>query len=111
MLLKFASGATGYLATVLVTGELWRVHAFGTQGWLEMRGDAELIACAAEGKPQRVAGLTAVDKERLTLEAFADAAAARKPFVVPRQEIVNGIAVLEGIVASAANGKPVKIAP
>lgn len=109
MLLKFAGGATGYLATIFVTGELWRVHAFGTKGWLEMRGDTELIVCGIEGKPERVPALATVDKERLTLEAFADAVAAKTPFVVPPEHVVNGIAVLEAIVASAASGKPVTI--
>ncbi len=108
MLLKFAGGATGYLATVFVTGELWRVHAFGTKGWLEMRGDTELVACALEGKSERIT-LPAVDREQATLEAFADAVAAKKPFMVPPEQAVNGIAVLEAIVASAASGKPVAI--
>jgi len=108
MLLKFAGGATGYLATVFVTGELWRVHAFGTKGWLEMRGDTELVACALEGKPERIT-LPAIDREQATLEAFADTVAAKKPFMVPPEQAVNGIAVLEAIVASAASGKPVAI--
>lgn len=108
MLLKFAGGATGYLATIFVTGELWRMHAFGSRGWLEMRGDAELIACGIDGKPERLA-LAAVDKERLTLEAFADGVAAAKPFVVPPEQVINGIAVLEAIVASSGSGKPVRI--
>lgn len=108
MLLEFAGGVTGYLGTVFVTGELWRVHVFGSKGWLEMRGDNELIARRLEGAPERIT-LPAVDREQVTLEAFADAVAARKPFVVPPQEAVNGIAVLEAIVSSAAKGKPVKI--
>ncbi|MFN7086534.1 MAG: Gfo/Idh/MocA family protein [Burkholderiales bacterium] len=108
MLLRFESGITGYLATIFVTGEFWRVHAFGTAGWLEMRGDTELIACALEGAPQTVS-LPKVDKERAVLEAFADAVAAGKPFTVPPEEAVNGIAVLEAIVASAGSGKPVGI--
>lgn len=108
MLLRFAGGATGYLATMFVTGELWRVHAFGGKGWLEMRGDTELIACGLDGKPERLA-LAAVDKEQRTLEAFADGVAAKKSFVVPPEHVINGIAVLEAIVASAASGKPVEI--
>ena len=36
MLLKFANGTTGSLTTLFVTAELWRVHAFGSKGWLEM---------------------------------------------------------------------------
>jgi predicted dehydrogenase len=109
MLIKFAGGATGYLATVFVTAELWRVHAFGSKGWLEMRGDTELTVCANEGKPERLPSSSAVDKERLTLEAFADAVAAKQPFVVPPEHVVNGIAVLEAIVASSDSGKPVQI--
>lgn len=108
MLLKFAGGATGYLATIFVTGELWRVHAFGSKGWLEMRGDTELVSCAVDGKPERLA-LAAVDKEQLTLEAFADGVAAKKAFVVPPEQVINGIAVLEAIVASSGSGKPVRI--
>jgi predicted dehydrogenase len=108
MLLKFTGGATGYLATIFVTAELWRVHAFGSKGWLEMRGDIELTSCAIDGKPERLA-LAAVDKEQLALEAFAAGVAAQKPFVVPPEQVINGIAVLEAIVASSGSGKPVRI--
>ena len=108
MLLRFAGGATGYLGTVFVTGELWRVHAFGTKGWLEMRGDTELIACGLEGKPERIS-LQGGDREQATLEAFADAVAAKQPFMVSAEEAINGIATLEAIVASAASGAAVRV--
>ena len=49
------------------------------------------------------------DKERAELEAFADAVAEKKNFVVPPGEVVNGVAVLEAIVASAKKGKPIQI--
>ena len=51
----------------------------------------------------------AVDKERAELEAFADAVAARQPFLVPPEEMVNGIAVLESIEKSSAKGRPIAI--
>jgi predicted dehydrogenase len=108
MLLKFASGITGYLGTVFVTGDLWRVHVFGAKGWLEMRGDSDLTYCGLEGAPQRIE-LPKVDKERALLEAFADAVASKQNFMVPPEQAVNGIAVLEAIVASAASGTPVSI--
>jgi predicted dehydrogenase len=87
---------------------LYRVHVFGTKGWLEMRGDTELVQCGLEGPPQRLS-YAAINKERAILEAFADAVAAKQPFAVPSDEAVNGIAVLEAIVASAASGQPVTI--
>jgi predicted dehydrogenase len=109
MLLKFADGATGYLGTVFVTGELYRVHAFGTRGWLELRGDTELLACGLDGAPERIT-FPAADKEKAALEAFADAVGERRPFMVPPEQAVNGIAVLEAIVVSAERGQPVSLA-
>jgi predicted dehydrogenase len=108
MLLKFDSGVTGYLGTIFATAELWRVHVFGSKGWLEMRSHEDLIACALKGEPEKIT-LPARDLERAALEAFADGVAAGQRFVVPAEEAVNGIAVLEAIVASAESGKPVKI--
>ncbi len=108
MLLRFANGATGQLTTITVTGELWRVHVFGSKGWLEMRGDTELNSMSNDGKGERLA-LPAVDKEQLTLEAIADAVAAGLPCVVPAEEAINGVATLQAIIASAASGKPVAV--
>lgn len=106
MLFRFANGATGQLTTITVTAELWRVHVFGSKGWLEMRGDTGLEFLGNDGRGERLA-LPAVDKEQLTLEAFADAVAAGKPCVVPPEEAINGVAALEAIIASAESGKPV----
>lgn len=108
MLLKFKNGITGYFATLFITGDLYRVHAFGTKGWLELRGDTELFARGLQGDPQPVT-LSAVDKERAELEAFADAVAAKQPYMVPPEQAVNGIAVIEAIVASAETGSVIKI--
>ena len=108
MMLKFSNGVTGYLGVCFVTGELYRVHVFGSKGWLEMRGDTELVSCALEGKPERHT-LPAVDKERALLEAFADAVAAKQGFMVPADQAVNAIAVLESIEKSAKSGQPIAI--
>ena len=102
------AGPTGYLGVVFVTAELYRVHVFGSKGWLEMRGDTELVSCALEGKPQRET-FDAVNKERAVLEAFADAVAAGQPFMVPPKQAVNGIAVLESIEVSARTGAVITI--
>jgi predicted dehydrogenase len=108
-MVRFASGITGYLGTIHATGEFWRVHVFGTKGWLEMRGDADLTLGLIGAKPEKIA-LAPVDKERAELEAFADAVKARQPFMVPPEEAVNGVAVIEAIVASASSGQAVQIA-
>jgi predicted dehydrogenase len=108
MLLKFTGGITGYLGTVFVTGDFYRVHVFGSKGWIELRGDNDLTVRGLEGPPAKVP-LETIDREKAALEAFADAIANRQPFLVPPEEAINGIAVLEVIEKSAAKGKPVAI--
>jgi predicted dehydrogenase len=108
MLLKFANGVTGYLSTLFTTAELYRVHVFGSKGWLELRGDTDLTFRGLQGAPEKIT-LPAVDKEKAELEAFADAVSAKQLFLVPPEEAVNGIAVLEAIEPSAKKGKPIKI--
>jgi predicted dehydrogenase len=108
MLLRFASGATGCLSTLFVTGEFWRVHAFGSAGWMETRGDTDLTVSGLDGGHTKVP-LEAASKEKAELEAFAEGVAAKTRFMVAPAEAVNGVAVLEAIVASAAKAKPVVI--
>jgi predicted dehydrogenase len=84
------------------------MHVFGSKGWIEMRGDTELVMRGLQGQPERIT-LPAADKEKAELEAFADAVEEKKNFVVPAEEAVNGVAVLEAIVASSARGKPIQI--
>jgi predicted dehydrogenase len=108
LLLDFQRGATGSVTAVFVTGDYWRLAAFGTNGWLEIRSDTELVSRGLSGAPERTPFET-IDRERAELEAFADAVAARQPFLVPPQEMVNGIAVLESIERSSARGRPIEI--
>jgi hypothetical protein len=69
----------------------------------------EMRACFIDreniAKKQRPQILTfaAVSTERAELERFADAALARRPLAVPGGDEVHNVAVLDAIVASAAN--------
>lgn len=107
-LLRFKSGVTGYIASLHASSAFWRLHAFGSKGSLEMRGDTELLAFDPDGKLTRQT-FDANDKERDELEAFADAVANGTKFVVAPDVIVNNVAVMQALVTSAASGKPVEI--
>ncbi|HJS38467.1 MAG TPA: Gfo/Idh/MocA family oxidoreductase [Burkholderiales bacterium] len=107
-LLRFAGGATGTLATLHAATRFYRLHAFGSKGALEMRGDTELEVSDLEGNVRRLS-FEAIDKERAQLEAFADAAAAGVKFVIAPQEIVNVVAGTEAVAASARSGRLVTI--
>jgi len=121
MLLRFRSGASGTLATVIATAETWRLQAFGSRGWAEV-GDVEhlttwqLRVCLVDPadivKKQRpqVIVFPATSTERAELEHFAQAAAARRPLARADGDEVHNVAVLEAIVASAAQGARVAVA-
>jgi predicted dehydrogenase len=107
-LLRFAGGVTGTLATLHATASFYRIHAFGSKGALEMRGETELLVSDLANNVQRMTFETA-DKERAELEAFADAVAGGVKFVIAPEEIVNTVAVTEAIAASARGGNAINI--
>ncbi len=107
-LLRFSSGATGYLGTLHAASQFYRIHVFGSKGALEMRGETELLASDLAGNVQR-SSYDVLDKERAELEAFADAVAEGVKFVIAPEEIVNTVAVTEAVAVSARSGKTVTI--
>jgi predicted dehydrogenase len=107
-LLRFAGGVTGMLATLHATSQFYRIHAFGSQGSLEMRGETELNRFALDGT-LTVCRFEAIDKERTELEAFAGAVAAGVKFVIAPAAIINVVAATEAVTASARSGKAVEI--
>src|SRR5688572_7746882 len=120
MLLRFESGATAYLGTVIATAETWRMQVFGSKGWVEV-GDVEHLTTwqmrVCKIDPQnlhthhRPETLTfpQVSTERAELEHFAKAAAERRPLAVPGGDEEHGVAVLEAILKSAKAGKTVRL--
>jgi predicted dehydrogenase len=112
MLFRFASGATGYLGTVIATAETWRMQVFGSNGWAEV-GDVEHLTTwqmrvsfvdggdlAKKDKPRTIA-FPAASTERAELERFAECALARRPIALPGGDEVHNVAVLEAIMKSA----------
>ncbi|MEO5828988.1 MAG: Gfo/Idh/MocA family oxidoreductase [Rhodanobacter sp.] len=120
MLLRFASGATGYLGTVIATAETWRMQVFGSNGWAQV-GDVEhlhtwdLTTCLIDREnitvKQRPQVLTfpKTSTERAELEHFAQQAAARQALAMPGGDAVHNVAVLEAILASIATQQTVRV--
>ncbi len=109
-LLHFAGGVTGYLGTLHATSSFYRIHAFGSKGALEMRGETELVVTDLANNIERIT-LDVADKERAVLEAFADAVASGTKFIIAPGEIVNTVAVMQAVAASARSGEAVTIDP
>jgi len=121
MLLRFKSGVTGYLGTVIATPETWRMQVFGSRAWVEV-GDIEHLTTwtmrvcyvdpknpRAKNAPQTLA-FPALSTERAELEHFTEAAKARRPLAVAGGDEIHGVAVLEAILRSARMGRTMQIA-
>jgi predicted dehydrogenase len=109
LLLRFSSGASGYIGTCLSTPDYWRLQALGSTAWAEIRDEHLLTVCRLGG------GLEArhfapTDIERAALEAFADAVRGRAAYPVSVEQAIRGSAAIAAIVASAASATPVDIA-
>lgn len=106
--LRFSGGVTGMLATLHATSQFYRIHAFGAQGSLEMRGETELHAFDLDGRVASSA-FDAIDKERAELEAFADAVRNSVRSTIAPEAIVNVVAATTAVAESARTGRPVTI--
>ena len=102
MMLRFENGATGLLGTLTATARLFRLQVFGTKGWVRIDEDGTMTVCAIDGQPEN-REFEKSDTCRSELEAFAAAVAGDEPYLLPTDQAVHGIAVLEAIVESAAN--------
>jgi predicted dehydrogenase len=98
--LSFASGMSGYLATLTATAPLWRLQVFGSKGWTLMLGSDALEVRFIDGEPE-TRRFDAFDTERAELDAFAVAAGGGTPYPVSATEAVQGVAALEAVIASA----------
>ena len=101
LLLRFRSGATGYVGTMIATGRIVRVQVFGTKGWLHLLDHHLLETCDVNGKVERIE-FPKLDIERAELEAFADAAEGSGVYPVTAEEAVHGVEVMEAAILSAA---------
>jgi predicted dehydrogenase len=109
MLLRFRSGTTGYLGTVIATAEGWRLQVLGSKGWA-MVGSIphlhtwSLTTCMVDAPPT-VIDYPQGSSERAELEGFAAAIEGGEAYACPPDDALHGVAVLEAIVRSARSGR------
>lgn len=99
VLLEFANGASGTLASMRATPFFWRVHVFGTQGSAEAIDENELIV-RGPGRNIRRLTFPPVDSLRAELDAFCDAVAGRSEPPIPTSEMLDTVAAFEAIIQS-----------
>jgi predicted dehydrogenase len=114
--ITFASGITGLLTVLITTPFYGRFTIFGDQGWIELReisnvdvdDPAELVICD-EGGRREVTMHPVANTVRMNFEAWADAVAGRADYRIKPAEMLANIELLEAIVTSARDRRPVEI--
>jgi predicted dehydrogenase len=106
VMLDFASGVTGTLATVRATPFYWRVHVFGTNGSAEVLDEGTMILRKSGDTPRRLT-YPAIDVLRAELDAFADAIDNKAAFPVPEADVLATLSAFEAALASMKSGLPV----
>jgi predicted dehydrogenase len=110
VLVEFASGATGTMATVRAAPMYWHFHVFGSKGRAEVNGETSLTL-ARIGEAPQARELPPADSLLLLSEAFVDAIEGRSPFPVSPQQMLSTIAAFEAVIASLDASGPVTIGP
>jgi predicted dehydrogenase len=103
VMLDFASGVTGTLATVRATPFYWRVHVFGTNGSAEVLDEGTMILRKSGDAPRRLT-YPAIDVLRAELDAFADAVDNKAAFPVPEADVLATLSAFEAALASMKSG-------
>ena len=119
MMVRFASGATGYLGTSQATPLLSRIHVFGTDAWAEARGPSDQksyeeasldrVTICRSGDAPETETFETIDSVAANYTAFADAIEDKAPYPIPPAQMVHDAAVLEAVTPSFETGMPVKI--
>jgi predicted dehydrogenase len=107
---EFVSGATGTLSTLMATASYWRLHAFGSKGWVQMPEENRCVIAGIDATPREVS-FDPVDSVAAELACFADVVRGVGAYPVTSAQALAGVAVMEAIAQSArAGGDWVKVA-
>ena len=103
VLFKFRNGMTGYLGSSLSTPRNARLQVFGTDGWLEERGEGE-VTLVRSGSDPEIRKHPNTNTTRAMVGLFADAAGGGAPYPISTDQMIHGAAVLEAVTRSLESG-------
>jgi predicted dehydrogenase len=109
---KFRGGGTSYVSASLANPFVSRFAVFGSKGWVDIRDKAHVqapdgwvVTSAKVGGPITTAQVPAAEPVRDNLVSFARAVRGVERYRITAEHLVNNIALLEAVFASARSGK------
>lgn len=114
---KFRGGGTSYVSASLANPFMSRFTAFGSRGWIDIRDKAHvetpdgwIVTSAMAGGPIETVEIGKAEPVRDNLVSFAHAVRGIEAYPITFEHLVNNIALLEAIFASAKSGR-IEIVP
>ena len=108
LLVEFANGVSGMMATVRASPFFWRVHVFGDKGSAESVSEHELLLHKSNAPPERLV-FDPVDALRAEHESFADSIDGRAPFPVSASDMLSTVGAFEAAVRALECGDTVEV--
>lgn len=109
---KFRGGGTSYVSASLANPFISRFAVFGAKGWIEIRDKAHVeapdgwvVTSAMAGGPITVTDVPPAEPVKDNLVAFARAVRGEARYPITADHLINNIALLEAIFASALSGR------
>ena len=106
---RHKNGTMGYLSTILATNKYWELKVFGSNGWIKIFNEKELIQQIGKSKIENI-NLKYTNIEKRELEEFAKCIKYNKKFSVNLNEVLENTKLFEASIKSRKlNSKFVKI--
>jgi predicted dehydrogenase len=109
---KFRGGGTSYVSASLANPFISRFTVYGSNAWIDIRDKAHveapdgwIVTSAKVGGPITTAEVPAAEPVKDNLVSFARAVRGIERYPITAEHLVNNIALLEAIFASARSGK------
>jgi predicted dehydrogenase len=110
--IRFAGGGTSYVSASLANPFMSRFTVYGAKGWIDIRDKAHverpdgwIVTSAMAGGPIETVEVGKAEPVKDNLVAFAQAVRGGAAYPITSDHLVNNIALLEAVFASAISGK------
>jgi predicted dehydrogenase len=113
---KFKGGGTSYVSASLANPFMSRFTVYGSRGWIDIRDKAHVespagwvVTSAMAGGPITVHEVPPAEPVKDNLVAFARAVRGEAAYPITSDHLINNIALLEAVFASAKSGRQEKV--
>ena len=114
---KFRGGGTSYVSASLANPFMSRFTVYGSKGWIDVRDKAHveapdgwIVTTGLAGQPITTVEVPAAEPVKDNLVAFARAVRGLADYPITANQLINNIALLEAVFASALSGKLERVA-